>query len=106
MYNNLLALPLMVGYMVVGTRELQEIRYFPQLDDPLFLVRPLLLNPDWAAYSLSLVLPALGGGKPWFLLDPGAGLHVHVCVLSCDLQAAASFNQPLCSWAPASLGAN
>ena len=38
LFNNLLALPLMVAYMVVGTRELQEIRYFPQLDDPLFLV--------------------------------------------------------------------
>ena len=41
LFNNLLALPLMVAYMVVGTRELQEIRYFPQLDDPLFLVRRL-----------------------------------------------------------------
>ena len=54
LYNNLLALPLMVAYMVVGTREVQEIRYFPQLDDPLFLVscpappaaaQPV--QPDW-----------------------------------------------------------
>ena len=38
LYNNLLAFPLMVVYMVVATSELQEIRFFPQLDDPLFLV--------------------------------------------------------------------
>lgn len=40
LYNNLLAFPLMVVYMVVATSELQEIRFFPQLDDPLFLVGP------------------------------------------------------------------
>ena len=47
LFNNLLALPLMVAYMVVGTRELQEIRYFPQLDDPLFLVRRLCKHRTW-----------------------------------------------------------
>ena len=52
LYNNLLALPLMVAYMVVGTREVQEIRYFPQLDDPLFLVR----WPGWEDVSLLLCL--------------------------------------------------
>ena len=55
LYNNLLALPLMVVYMVVATSELQEIRYFPQLDDPLFLVRACCDPPDRGSWALTSV---------------------------------------------------
>lgn len=53
-YNNTMALPLMAGYMLLATSEVQEARSFPQRADPMFL--GFLLISTSQAFLLNLCI--------------------------------------------------
>lgn len=40
MYNNLISLPIMLLYLVLGTRELETVMNYPRLYEPGFQVQP------------------------------------------------------------------
>ena len=44
-YNNVLSLPLMAAYMLLGTTEFQDALRMPQLQDPQFLASSAALSP-------------------------------------------------------------
>lgn len=95
-YNNTMALPLMAGYMLLATSEVQEARSFPQRADPMFLVGP----PPYALAHLQLG----DSGCPLKMLKPPTpiGSCPIAIRLPCKLPAANYAIQ--CGSAPAACG--